>query len=44
MVVFLSASTPKRAAGTGYTDAERIDITTGLSVLMQALTVLRAIR
>jgi hypothetical protein len=30
MVVFLSTGTPKRAAGTAYTDAERVDIYKGI--------------
>ena len=30
MVVFLSTGTPKRAAGTAYTDAERVDIYNGI--------------
>jgi len=30
MAVFLSTGTPKRAAGTAYTDAERVDIYNGI--------------
>ena len=30
MVVFLSSDTPKRAAGTAYNDAERVDIYNGI--------------